>query len=105
MASASNAASPVLRIISPPSLNWCERDNEPAPGRRQATPSTSPAGDHPVDEQDQHRADDRGEEPRPLARLIPVELLAEESGKHGAANAQQYGNQAAAGVAARDDRP
>ena len=64
----------------------------------------APAGDHPVDEQDQHRADDRGEEARAFAGAVPAELLAEEAGEHRAGNADHDRDQAAARVAARRDR-
>src|SRR5687768_14714309 len=70
---------------------------------RGEVPSLS-AGDQPVDEQDQDRADDGGEEARAFARFVPAQRLAEETGQHRAGDADHDRDQAAAGIASRHHR-
>src|SRR4051812_8735531 len=72
--------------------------------RRPSLRSASAPGHQPIDEEDQDRADDRGEEAGALARPIPAQLLAEKAGDQGAGDAEQNRDQAAAGIAAGGDR-
>ena len=59
----------------------------------------APSGDQPVDEQDDDRPDDGGDETRALVRPVPAEHVAEPAGDDRAANAEQDGDDAPLGVA------
>src|SRR5436190_797210 len=70
---------------------------------RSGMPGLRVTRSQPINAEDQHRADDRGEEPRPFTLPVPSQLLAEEAGEHGTADAEEDGKQAAARIAARHD--
>ena len=59
----------------------------------------SPSHEQPVQQQQEHRADDRGDDPRTLAGVgVPAQGTAEEAGQQGASHADQHGDDEPAGI-------
>src|SRR5688572_20979560 len=66
--------------------------------------STTASEDQPVDQEDEERPDDGGDEPGRFAFLIPADLLADEPRQQGSGDAQEDGHDASARVSSRHEQ-
>jgi hypothetical protein len=63
------------------------------------------ADDGPVDRQQDHRTDDRGDDARGLTRIVvPAERAAKEAGDEGTCHAEKHRHDDAARILARHDQ-
>src|ERR1044071_7536830 len=90
-ASASSPIMTSLILIIPPGQD-APTLSRPGRAQRRPLPASGPAARHElVDEEDEDRAHDRGDEAGPFAGPVPAQLLAEEAGDDRAGNAEQNG--------------